>query len=115
MLTLRRMKPRPLRRAPVVELVHVTCRTSINVSLDVVSEPLVLPVNVHPPDRTRNYLSLNNNNNIYKLYFAKMAARYKKVLNTKYTKKYKLYTDNNNPMLVIGVNKRNKQWRVHQS
>ena len=77
MLTLRRMEPRPLRRAPVVELVHVTCRTSINVSLDVVSEPLVLPVNVHPPDRTRNYLSLNNNNNnIYKLYFAKMAARY---------------------------------------
>ena len=38
-----------------------------------------------------------------------MAARYKKILNTKYTKKYKLYTDNKNPMLVIGVNKRNKQ------
>jgi len=31
---------------------------------------------------------------IYKLYFAKMAAQYKKILNTKYTKKYKLYTDN---------------------
>ena len=43
-----------------------------------------------------------------------MAARYK-ILDTKYTKKYKLYADNKNPMLVIGVNKRNKQWRVHQS
>jgi len=42
-----------------------------------------------------------------------MAARYKKILKKKYTKK--LYTDNKNPMLVIGVNKRNKQWRVHQS
>jgi len=50
--------------------------------------------------------------NIYELYFAKMAARYKKILNTKYTKKDKLYTDNKNPMLVIGVNKRNKQWRI---
>jgi len=30
-----------------------------------------------------------------------MAARYKKILNTKYTKKYKLYTDNKNPMLVL--------------
>jgi len=47
---------------------------------------------------------------LYKLYFAKMAARCKKILNTKYTKKYKLYTDNTNPMLVIGVNKRNKQF-----
>ena len=42
---------------------------------------------------------------IYKLYFAEMAARYK-ILDTKYTKKYKLYTDNKNPMLVIGVNKK---------
>jgi len=50
--------------------------------------------------------------NIYELNFAKMAARYKKILNTKYTKKDKLYTDNKNPMLVIGVNKRNKQWRI---
>jgi len=29
---------------------------------------------------------------LYNLYFAKMAARYKKILNTKYTKKSKSYT-----------------------
>ena len=39
----------------------------------------------------------------------------RKYKNMKYTKKCKLYTDNKNPMLVTGVNKRDKQRRVHQS
>jgi len=30
-----------------------------------------------------------------------MAARYKKIQNTKYTKKYKLYTANKNPMFSL--------------
>ena len=41
--------------------------------------------------------------------------RYKKIQNTKCTKKYKLCTANKNPMLVTGVNKRNKQRRVHHT
>jgi len=53
---------------------------------------------------------------IYKLYFAKMAARYKKIQKYEiYKKSASIYTDNKNPMLVTGVNKRDKQRRVHQS
>jgi len=52
---------------------------------------------------------------IYKLYFAKLAARYKKIQNTEYTKSTSYTQSIKNPMLVIGVSKRNKQRRVHQS
>ena len=52
---------------------------------------------------------------IYKLYFAKVAARYKKIQNTGYTKSTSYTQTVKNPMLVIGVNKRNKQRRVHHS
>jgi len=52
---------------------------------------------------------------IYKLYFAKVAARYKKIQNTGYAKSTSYTQTIKNPMLVIGVNKRNKQRRVHRS
>ena len=46
---------------------------------------------------------------LYRLYFAKMAARYKKIQNTEYAKSTSYTQTIKNPMLVIGVNKRNNQ------
>jgi len=49
---------------------------------------------------------------IYQLYFASTAAQYKNIQSVKNMKKTS-YTPTKIPMLVMGINKRNKQRRVH--
>jgi len=50
LLTIRRKKPV---RSRTLKLIYVTCRTGLNVTPEIMSEPLILPVKLYPLDRTR--------------------------------------------------------------
>jgi len=50
LLTIRRKKTV---RSRTWKLIYVTCRTGLNVTPEIMSEPLILTVELYPRDRTR--------------------------------------------------------------